>query len=163
MRIRVSDLRPEGLKVNDDIPLDALNQRMNEAASNDIVFTSPPSVELTVHKTPQGAQVKGTAAARYKQPCSLCLEELERETKVKIEYVFQRKSPLELARRDDDANNFYDDVGICYFSGEHIELEELIQESLILSMTPFFRPPQNEKGECVACGINCSKLLSIGG
>ena len=162
MKIRVSDIGAAGLKVNDTIPLEPLNSRMNEACHNDILFTENPDVEVMVHRTPSGAQVKGFAKAKYTQPCSLCLEDLERQAEVKIDYVFQRKNPLELSAKNEKDYSYYDDIGICYFSGEHIELEELIQESLILSLDQYWRPPQTEKGSCSICGADCSKMLAIG-
>ena len=162
MKIRITDIGPDGLKVNDTIPLEPLNLRMNEASSNDIIFTSKPSVNLIVHKTPHGAQVKGTARALYTQPCAMCIKELDREAEVSIDYVFQRRTPLEFSnnksKKEDkfSGDDFSDDIGICYFSGEHIELEDIIQESLILSLDQYYRPPSDSSGNCSKCGFNNS-------
>jgi uncharacterized metal-binding protein YceD (DUF177 family) len=161
MKIRISDIGPAGLKVNDNIPLEPLNKRMNEAKSNDILFTQKPEVEVLVHKTPNGAQVKGNAKVKYTQPCSLCIKELERELDVPINYIFQRRTPIELSKSKDGEDNYLDDIGICYFSGEHIELEELVQESLILSLDHFYKPERNEKNECKICGKNCSTSYTL--
>lgn len=161
MRVRISDIGPKGLKVNDTIALEGLNTRMNESRSNDIIFKKNPEVELEIHTTPHGAQVKGKARAFFLQPCSLCVEEIERETEVTLDYVFQRKSEMQLAERDAPGNEYYDDIGICYFSGEHLELEELIQETIILSMDPYWKPERTADGHCTYCGEDCRKLLSV--
>lgn len=155
MKVRITDIGPSGLKVSDNIALEPLNRRMNEAKSNEFIFTEAPHVELHVHKTPSGAQVKGTARAKYNQPCSLCAKELDREAIAEINMVFQRRTPLQLSNLPEEDDSFSDDIGLSYFYGEHIELEDIIQESLILTLDPYYRPPQNEAGECTSCGKSC--------
>ena len=167
MKVRITDIGPRGLKVNDNIPLEPLNARMNLSRNNDIVFTTSPAADLLVHQTPFGAQVKGSVKASYKQPCSLCILELDRDTEVEIDYVFQRRNPVPInksskSKHDDiEEEDLEDDVGICYFQGEHIELEELLQESLILSIDQYYRPKEDEKGDCSVCGKKCAKALTV--
>lgn len=151
MKIRVSDIGPDGLKIQDTISSESLNKRMSEGRSNDIIFLKDPLVDVVVHKTASGASTKGRITTRYKQPCSLCADEIDRELEIEGNFLFQRRSIDENARREDKDDAFFDDIGVNYFTGDHIDLEDIIQESLILSLTPYLRPPLLADGSCAFC------------
>ncbi len=164
MKIKIRDIGPNGLNVNDHIALEPLNVRMNEAKSNDIIFTSDPEVEINVRKTPNGAEIKGVASAKFNQPCSLCIKELDRTIKAELNFVFQRRSSQAVIRAKDknfDDDFYQDDIGITYFDGEFLELENLIQECIILSLDPYYRPVQDENKNCTICGKNCSAKSQV--
>ena len=153
MRVRIRDISPQGLTLHEPLPVDGLNERMNEGRHNDIVFTEDPRVEVHVERSPTGAETRGEVRARYRQPCSLCLREVERSTTARIDLHFQER-PLG-AHADEDARaepeKYEDGVGISYFEGEHIELEPLLQEALILTLEPFWHPPCKANGRCSEC------------
>src|SRR5437868_310704 len=102
MKIRVSDIGPDGLLINDTIPLEALNARLNECRTNDIIFTAPPKVSIKVNSTAHGAETEGKVSARYRQPCSMCLKEIDRQLEVNTAYTFQKRSvaPAEVTSDD---------------------------------------------------------------
>ena len=159
MKVRISDLSAAGLKISEDIPLDALNARMAEGAGNDIIFTAAPHVEIHVTPSAHGADTKGTVKTKYRQPCSMCAKELDRELEIAANFTLKRR-PEE---SDPDAPEYADDIGISYFSGDHVELEELIQEALILSLSRYWRPPQNKDGSCQVCGKKAEAPKDIEG
>ena len=160
MRVRVSDIGPNGLKVNDTISLEALNARMQEGSQNDIVFVTAPQLDLTIFSSLHGADVKGTVKARYRQPCSLCILGIERETEVVADWVFKQQNTEPETDADTEIETLMDDVGLCYFTGEHIDLENIVQESLILSLSQYWRPPQCADTSCTVCGKKTSDFLS---
>jgi uncharacterized metal-binding protein YceD (DUF177 family) len=159
MKVRISDIPHTGLKVSDILPLDALNARMAEGQSKDILFTEAPRVDLVVMRTQSGAETKGTVQTKYRQQCSRCLEDADRELKIPADFILQPKSGAEEALDEGDAS-FTDDVGISYFEGDNIDLESLLQEALILSLTLYWAPACDAQGNCVQCGLNRSKFES---
>lgn len=159
MKVRLSDIPHTGLKVNDILPLDNLNARVTEGSHKDIVFTQAPQVDLIVTRTQSGAQTKGTLRTAYRQGCSRCLESMERKLEIPADFILQPK-PDQQEEGDDDTADYTDDVGIAYFEGEHIDLEDLLQESLILSLTLYWAPPCDNDGNCTQCGINRSRFES---
>ncbi|MBN8549485.1 MAG: DUF177 domain-containing protein [Deltaproteobacteria bacterium] len=159
MKVRISDIPHTGLKVNDILPLDALNARMQLGDSKDIVFTEAPRVDLVVMHTQSGAETKGTVRTKFKQECSRCLENMERPLEIPANFILQPKPEAGAEPEDPDAS-YVDDVGISFFEGDHIDLEDLLQEALILSMTIYWSPPCDQKGNCTQCGINRSKFES---
>lgn len=157
MKVRLSDIPHSGLKVNDILPLDALNTRMSEGEHKDLVFTQAPQVELVVSRTQSGAETKGIVRTKYRQACSRCLENMERDLEIAANFILQPKPDPEEISDDVDAD-YTDDVGIAYFEGEHIDLEDLLQEALILSLTLYWAPPCDQKGNCTQCGAHRSKF-----
>lgn len=153
MKIRISDITHDGLTVQETISLANLNTRMREGSDHGIEFIAPPLVNLVVFKTPQGAETRGKVTSRYRQPCSLCVEGVERDIEVETNFIFKAK-PADLANRPEgeEDEDYIDDVGISYFEGEHIELESIVQETLILSLSIYWHPPVDKLGNCQVCG-----------
>ena len=151
MNIRISTIPPRGLDIKETLPLDSLNARMNEGRENDIVFTAAPQVELTVLRTIEGAETKGSVRTKYKQQCSWCLDPVERELEIEAKFVL---SPRPAEKSVNEAGSFEDDIGVVYYDNDHVDLEDVIQEALILSLSRFWHPPVDEKGACTVCGRN---------
>ena len=151
MRIRVSDIGADGLEVRGTISLESLNQRMNEGSTNDISFLRDPRVDIKVHRTISGVCTSGKVRTRYKQPCALCVDELEKDLEIEANFVFQHRSLDETTQYHGETDSYFDDIGVNFYTGDHIDLEDLIQESLILSLTPYLRPPRLADGTCSVC------------
>jgi uncharacterized metal-binding protein YceD (DUF177 family) len=150
MKIRVSDISPEGLKINDTIPLKPLNDRLKEGNDHGILFLDPPHVEMVIHKTPFGAETRGKVRSRYKQPCGLCMKDQEQSVELDANYIIKRRTE----REDEDSfDDNEDDVGLIHFDGEHVDLENIVQETLILSLSIYWTPEKDENDACVKCGL----------
>ena len=142
MKIRVNDLPDKGLVAQEVLPEQAINARLQEPDGNQFFFTAPLACEVLV--TPlgtTGATVQGTVKGTYTQGCSLCLDNVPRELDRAFTFQLRRKEAAEQAE---------DDVGIFYFEGDHVELDAMIEEEIILSLSIFWHPPfQNE--QCTIC------------
>lgn len=151
MQVRLSDLPEHGLTINDTIPLAPLNARLNEAPENDIIFLEAPRVELQVQRAAPGARTVGRASTRYRQPCARCLKELEQPLEVPLSFVLKPHNLNSFKEEEDD-------IGIVYFEGDSFDFEDLIQETLILSLSPFLQPPLRPDGSCQLCGYTLAKI-----
>lgn len=156
MKIRLSDISAAGLKIDDTIPLEPLNARLKEGRDCGIIFLEAPRVTIAVNKTANGAETKGSIRSKYRQPCALCNEEVEKEIEVEANFVLKPR-PEDV---DDTDPQYMDDVGIVFYEGEHIDLEEVVQETLILGLSLYWHPPQDEKGDCERCGVNFVKEIA---
>lgn len=163
MKIRITDIPPQGLKVNDTLPLESLNSRMQEGQDKDIVFLSSPLVEITVFKTPGGADVKGLLRSRYRQSCSRCLDPLERDLEVAVSLVLQHATERDKRGIPAGEEAALEDIGVVYFEGDNVELEEVLQENLILALERFWHPPIRDDGSCSLCGLRFKDTLEKGG
>ena len=153
MRVRVSDISPHGLKISDTIDLEALNSRMKEGRPTDITFSTAPEVDLFVQKSATGAEAKGSIIVKYSQNCARCTEKLEQKYSIPFNYTFQHTS-----RNDPDEIN---DVGIVAYNGEHVDLEELIQEEIILSLSYSWSPELDKSSNCSLCKKEFSSTMSL--
>lgn len=155
MKVRISDISPAGLLINETISLDSLNERMALGRSKEIVFTEAPHVSLVIRKTASGAETVGTVSSKYRQPCSLCLKEADREITAEANYILKPRPPVEERGPND---SFEDDVGIVYYDDDHVELEETLQEALILLLSIYWHPPLDKDGKCTKCGCSTRDL-----
>lgn len=100
-------------------------------------------------RTHGGVLAKGTVTSPCNQDCASCGDIKPHTVKATLEWVLQTES--DRAAPDDTI----EDPGVLFYSGEHIELEEHLQEALILSLSPFWKPPQDENGACSGCQKHC--------
>lgn len=162
MRISLAALPTNGLVIRDSIPLEPLNQRMAEGQNNEIVFTAA-NVDLLVSATKGGILISGSASGRCMQPCSLCAKDKEHPVEAKIDFYLkprgdkcQKDANSENAIESDSA----DQTEIIYYEDDSIDIEELIQEALILQLSPYWHPTCDEKGRCSDCGLNIRDKFS---
>ena len=153
MKITVSELPAEGLKINDTIPLEPLNARMKEGRHKEIEFLEAPTVELAVTPTQTGgAQTEGKVVSKYRQRCGRCLDPVERTIEAALNFVLAQRPVVNVDGKEEVLTEDYiDDVGLVYFDGDQIDLEDLVQESLILSLSVFWSPPLKANGKCSLC------------
>ncbi|NMC61784.1 MAG: DUF177 domain-containing protein [SAR324 cluster bacterium] len=129
--------------------LKSLNSRLDggEKKAEGIKFLEAPKVQIVVRKTSHGALVKGKLKGVYKQTCSLCVEDVERNLDLDVDFMLKQRP--EDVSEDDEA--YQDDVGIYHFSGDQVDLEEILQEAILLSLTVYWHPSITEKGCCSHC------------
>jgi uncharacterized metal-binding protein YceD (DUF177 family) len=148
MKIRLSDIPKTGLPVTETLPRQILNERISGGSDHGIVFTEDLHVNLIVTKSTSGAETKGSVTSRYLQPCSRCAEGLERALELKTNYILQ---PRPEVIKGNEEEQYEDDVGITYYDGEHIDLDDLIQETIILSLSLYWHPGEDREGKCTHC------------
>jgi uncharacterized metal-binding protein YceD (DUF177 family) len=157
MKVRVSRLPAEGLSVKTSLSLENLNARMNEGRESDILFTEAPAVDLMVTKTTQGAETKGRVTCKYRQPCSRCDEGIEKALDIEANFILQARPAPGERDTSKSEEDYEDDIGISFFEGDQVDLEDLIQQALILPLSLYWHPPCDKKGNCTHCGKLCEK------
>lgn len=155
MKIKISGIPVNGLQIDEAISLEALNARMHEGKETDINFTVAPQVKLLMRRTLSGAETKGYVSAKYKQSCALCLDEVERDVQVDANFVLK---PKPSGYRAQGASGFDDDIGVIYYEDDYVDLQNIIQETLILSLTLYWHPPSDKSGNCTVCKRNSASL-----
>ena len=169
--IRIDDIPVDrGLEYDQELPLEPLNARMNEGEENDIIFTSAPKMSIKINRTAGGAELIGKVTSSFTQPCGRCTDELERPVEVEMKYML--KPTIEGHNGSEDG-----EPGVIYFDSDHLDIENIIQETLILSMSAYWLPPKDDDGKCTVCnkifeeheetskkkGVNFGELLKKAG
>jgi uncharacterized metal-binding protein YceD (DUF177 family) len=151
MKILVTTIPFSGMKIDAHISKDSLNARLKGGSKDTVVsFESDPLVDITLSRTHGGVLVKGIASGRCKQDCSSCGDLVPHEAVAQIDWVLQNASDRAAP------NDEIDDPGVIFYEGEHVDLEEPIQEALILSLSPFWHPPRDTQERCSYCTKDCS-------
>ena len=133
------------------VPLDALNTRLKgDAKGQEIAFEVAPTVAITLTRTLGGILVKGSVVGSCKQDCSTCADAVSHALDIPIDWILQTTS--DRAGPEDEL----EDPGVIAYEGDHIDLEEHLQEALILNLSPFWHPPRDEDEQCSVCTRNCS-------
>ena len=148
MKVRISTIPYEGLEIKTPLPLEALNTRLAEGDSAGIEINTAPDLDLKLTRTHTGAEVVGTITCTLKQPCSTCDIALSRTERVNIHWILQPETP--------EMNE--DDIGLLTYTGDHIDLEDSLQEALILKLSPFWHPARKADGSCSQCDRQCSEV-----
>lgn len=151
MRILVTTIPFTGMKIDAPISQESLNARLREGSTdNGITFETSPIADLTLTRTHGGVMVKGIISGACKQDCATCGDLVSHEATASIDWVLQTAS--DRAAPNDDL----DDPGVIVYEGDHVELEEHLQEALILSLSPFWHPPRDDQERCTLCARDCS-------
>lgn len=148
MKIRLTDIPAAGLPIAEVIPPQALNERLSSGSSHGFEFLQGLDVSLTVYKSANGAETKGRVISRYRQPCARCAEGVERDIELPTNFILQQR-PEEL--EGVDSEEYEDGIGITFYDGEHIDLEDLIEETIILSLSIYWHPEEDAEGKCQLC------------
>jgi len=154
MKILVTTIPFTGMKIDAPISKDALNARLREGRDGNMVtFEDAPMADITLTRTHGGVIVKGIVSGTCKQDCASCGDLVAHEARATIDWILQGNA--DRAAPDDEL----DDPGVIVYQGEHVDLEEHLQEALILSLSPFWHPPHDSKDRCTFCQRDCSQKL----
>jgi uncharacterized metal-binding protein YceD (DUF177 family) len=149
MKIRVTNLPPEGLPVSGAISLEAINARLQEGRPIDITFTEAPMASLHVSATAEGgAEIQGTVVSTVQQSCGRCNEPQTHSVSSKIHTVTRPAATREGAEPNDDPD-------LIYLEGDTVDIEERLQEALILKLSPYWSPECSDDGRCIGCDRSC--------
>jgi len=154
MRICTTTIPFSGMKIEADLPLEPLNARLKEGTEQqEIVFEAAPIVDITLTRTHGGILVKGIVSGHCKQECATCADPVPHEVVSTIDWLLQTSS--DRAGPEDEI----DDPGVIFYEGDHVDLEEPIQEALILNINPFWHPPRDQQERCAVCTRDCSSKV----
>ena len=152
MRILVTTVPFSGMSISATICKKSLNERIASGSKQGFIeFIEDPQVSLKLTRTHGGVLTKGTVSSTCKQDCATCADLQEHTISASLNWVLQTES--DRAAADDNL----DDPGVLFYSGEHVDLEEPIQEALILALSPFWRPERSPDGVCSTCNRECTK------
>jgi uncharacterized protein len=100
---------------------------------------APIDVELTLESLSDGIVVTGHIASRWEGACRRCLDSVGGPLEVQVRELYQQRPEA------DDAFSF---------RGEHLDLEPMVREALLLELplAPLCRP--DCAGLCPVCGAN---------
>ncbi len=151
IKVYVATIPFSGMSIKAPLDLGALNARLQEGSeAASIQFLEPPLAELTLTRTHGGVLVKGVVSGRCSQDCSTCAESVPHTVSTPVSWLLQSAS--------ERGGATIDDPGVVVFDGDHVDLEDPLQEALLLELHPFWHPPRDAEQRCTYCNRDCSRV-----
>jgi len=124
----------------------------SEAQKDQILgIDGPVQVNLEVYKAGDKYVLEGELRGRLQVACDRCLEAYHRELRT----TFRAYLALPLPQQDDtEIELAEEDLEVDFIRGEEIELDEIIQEQIYLSLPMKSLCSENCLGLCPTCGSN---------
>ncbi len=134
-----------------DIPEEGLIVELEENISIEgYSFSSPVKAQLAVNKTANEVMVTGSYSVELELECSRCLQGVKQAQEFPISVVYHPADEI-----GSEKHGLHDDeMDMGFYSGEELELQELITEQILLNvqMKPLCK--EECKGICPKCGID---------
>ena len=127
MKIKVRDIRPEGIEIVDRIGLDIFEYGKKE----DSRFTQPLEVTAKVERVSNTVRARTAIKGIYRSLCARCLEPIEQNWSK----VFLFSIPINTQI-------------------ESIDLNEEIRQETLLNLPQKILCREDCKGLCLGCGVN---------
>jgi uncharacterized protein len=139
MKITIPDIPKEGLDLDVEETIDAG------------FISSPVKGKLRIEKMGEEVMVTGEMNAEVKLQCSRCLKEFYRVLSVPVDVVYH---PVEELKGEEHHKVTPDELDTDFYSGEELDLLDLMKEQVSLNMTMKPLCSDSCKGLCPGCGVD---------
>lgn len=156
VKIRIQQFRQARTELQFEVPVEELRAHFADVGSTYEDAGFPAQFEGIVDRTDDVLQIRGVVTLRYTLVCSRCVAERDRESALPVRWTLVPLRTLDTHRlRDDEEVELStDDLDVSFYSGDEIDLGELVREALILELDP-----SDECGE-EACDERLAKLIA---
>jgi uncharacterized protein len=153
MYLQIEQINDEGLALEfEEKPevFPVLSEMINQGECK---FVAPITTALRAIRIDDMIEVKGQVNTSVRLPCGRCLKEFEIALKSRFELTYVSRIP---EAQEDDEQEAVEisaaEMGLIYFEGEKINLQDGIQEQIILAFPIKALCEDNCKGLCSSCG-----------
>lgn len=145
MKIRVSEIPAEGIKVNckEDLELDE-----NGMVSN-------AELDLKVEKAGLNVFIRGKIVAPLKHTCSRCLKEFQKEVSLDMMLLYCPAEHIAGAKEQELAP---DELNTGYYRDDEIDLGDMAKEQVLLVVPMKPLCSESCKGLCPKCGADLNEV-----
>ena len=158
MHLRIEQINEEGLAmVFEEKP--EIFPILNEMAKQgECSFIAPIRTALNANRIDEMVQVKGEVNTQARLPCGRCLREYETPLKSRFDLTYVNRIPeIDPREEQEEFEISAEEMGLIYFEGEEINLQDGIQEQVILSLPIKALCREDCKGLCSSCGKNLNQ------
>ena len=121
-------------------------------------FLKPLNLRLKAFRIRELFEVRGTFRTRMRLPCSRCLKDFDAPLAFDFELTYTKEVPgLMDVFEDEDIELRIEEIGMIYFKGEEINLQQGIQEQVVMAFPLQPLCDENCKGLCPKCGSDLNR------
>jgi uncharacterized protein len=121
-------------------------------------FLKPLNIRLKAFRIKELFEVQGTFRTRIRLPCSRCLKDFDTPLMSDFELTYTKEMPgLMDVFEDEEIELRVEEIGMIYFRGEEINLQQGIQEQVVMAFPLQPLCDDNCKGLCSNCGSDLNR------
>lgn len=120
-------------------------------------FVSPVRAELSIIMIRDLIEVRGRVATEVKVKCGRCLEEFSLPVSSEFELTCSDKKDEQAFQEGEEVELRQEDMDMVYYTGDHIDFREQVQEQVILALPSYAQCRDDCKGLCQQCGANLNQ------
>ncbi len=121
-------------------------------------FLKPLNIRLKAFRIKELFEVQGTFRTRIRLPCSRCLKDFDTPLMSDFELTYTKEMPgLMDVFEDEEIELRVEEIGMIYFKGEEINLQQGIQEQVVMAFPLQPLCDDNCKGLCSNCGSDLNR------
>jgi uncharacterized protein len=121
-------------------------------------FLKPFNIRLKAFNVREIFEVQGTLRTRVRLPCSRCLKDFDSPLAFDFELSFTKEIPgLMDVFAEEEIELKVEEIGMFYFAGEEINLEQGIQEQVVMAFPLQPLCDENCRGLCAKCGSDLNQ------
>lgn len=163
MRVKLEEIRDEGLTLDEPISQDVLTAALDERGhETGFRATAPGRLHATLKKVSDGVMLRGKVEAHVVAPCKRCLTEVKLDLPIEFALNLVPESSLhpkgEYGEGEDDEeaeeSGSFDltDADQEVFDGKTIDLDPIVREQVLLALPMNVVCREDCKGLCAVCG-----------
>jgi uncharacterized protein len=121
-------------------------------------FLKPLKIRLKAFRVRELYEVQGTLRTSIRLPCSRCLKDFDTPMASDFELTYTKEMPGLMDVFDEEEIEVrVEEIGMIYFKGEEINLQQGIQEQVVMAFPLQPLCDENCKGLCPNCGSDLNQ------
>ena len=121
-------------------------------------FLKPLKIRLKAFRVRELYEVQGTLRTSIRLPCSRCLKDFDAPMASDFELTYTKEMPGLMDVFDEEEIEVrVEEIGMIYFKGEEINLQQGIQEQVVMAFPLQPLCDENCKGLCPNCGSDLNQ------
>ncbi|MFZ6016051.1 MAG: YceD family protein [Nitrospirota bacterium] len=133
-----------------EIPVEGFDLKIEETIELDNLI-SPVMAQLRIQKIGLEVMVRGNLTADLQLQCSRCLKDFKRHISVPVDVVYH---PVTELKGEEKYELNSEELDMGFYSGEELELLDLIKEQIMLNLPMKPLCSDSCKGICPQCGTD---------
>lgn len=158
MKIRIEHIKEDGLEVEFEASAENFPVLSEMVKQGECKFTAPINTNLTASRIDDMIEVEGQFNTLVRLPCARCLNEYDTALNSRFNLTYVSRIPGEPEDEEmDEVEISAAEMGLIYFQGEEINLQDGIQEQVVMAIPIRALCRERCKGLCTVCGTDLNQ------
>jgi uncharacterized protein len=133
-----------------EIPVEGLDIELRETIKSD-ASSFPAQAQMKIKKVGDEVVISGTIEGDLELQCSRCLKDFRSMLTIPVNVVY---NPVEILKGEDKHELKVDELDMGFYSGDELDLLDLVKEQIILNLPMKPLCSESCKGICLKCGTD---------